>query len=80
MATFDSASRSQALGRPIVLYTITTLGSVFRHTTHAVDVVVSGNTFTALTISHEDEQTTQDPSGDELVIGGGGALVLRSAR
>ncbi len=68
MPTFDSAARSQALGRPIVLYTITTLGSVFRHTTHAADVVFGGNTFTALTIAHDDEQITQDPSGDELVI------------
>jgi hypothetical protein len=66
--TFDSAARSQALARPVVLYTITTLGSVFRHTTRALDVVFGGHTFTALTIAHDDEQITQDPSGDELVI------------
>lgn len=68
MATFDDLERSQRLSRPIYLYTWTTLGEVYHTTTHGTDVAFAGNTFTALPTIHEDEQTTQDASGDELIV------------
>lgn len=68
MSTFDDLVRSQALNRPIILYTITTLGQIFRLTTNAVDVTFGDNVFTAITVAHDDEQMSQDPAGDELVV------------
>lgn len=68
MDTFDSAETSQARSRPIILYTITTSSTIYRHTTSAMNVDFGGQTFTALTIAHDDEPMTQDASGDDLII------------
>lgn len=68
MPTFDSATRSQALNRPIILYTITSAGVPYNLTTNGTDVVFGGDTYTAITVAHEDEDLTQDASGNELVI------------
>ena len=68
MVSFDDTQRSQRLNRPVILYTITTPSDTHRFTTNVIDVVFGGVTYSALTVIHDDEQTTQDPSGDELVI------------
>lgn len=68
MATFDSAQRSQRTNRPVILYTITTLGATYRFTTNALDVTFGGVTYPALTAIHDDVQMSQDASGDELVV------------
>ena len=68
MPTYETAERSQRASRPIVLYTFTTLSQTYRVTTHAMDVTFGDQTFKALTISHEDEQESQEQAGDDLVI------------
>lgn len=66
--TFDDNERSTSQNRPVELYTITTPTVTYRLTTSPVDVVYSGDTFTATTMNRGNLQVTQDPTGREFVV------------
>jgi len=68
VATFDDTVRSQARSRPIILYSITSAGQTFNLTLNGTDVKFGGVTYTAITASHEDEDISQDASGNELIL------------
>lgn len=66
--TFDEDEISVSGSRPIDLYTIATPIGTYRQTSHIVDVVYAGNTYTAITMARSSLQIVQDPTGRELVI------------
>lgn len=66
--TFDDDETSVARSRPIDLFQFETPTASYRNTSHIVDVVYGGNTYTAITMSRGDQQLAQDPTGRELVV------------
>lgn len=68
MSTFDDDERSAQGSRPIYLYTIVTTSATYRLTSHIVDVVYGGNTFTAVTMGSGDESLAKDPSAEALIV------------
>lgn len=66
--TFDDNERSTSQNRPIDLYTITTPTVTYRLTSHIVDVVYAGLTYTATTMTRGSLQVSQDLTGRELIV------------
>lgn len=68
MSTFGTDETSVSGSRPVDLYVIVTPTVTYRLTSYAMDVVYSGNTYTATTMSRGPHQIAQDLTGRELVV------------
>jgi hypothetical protein len=66
--TYDTDETSSSQSRPRNLYVIVTPTELYRHTSHPVDVVYAGNTYTALTMDSGALEVTSDPTGRELIV------------
>ena len=66
--SFAADESSVSSSRPIDLYVIVTPTFTYRLTSYPMDVVLSGNTYTATTMSRDALQVAQDLTGRELVI------------
>lgn len=66
--TYDDNERSASQSRPRDLYVIATPTFTYRLTSHNVDVVYAGATYTATTMSRGPHQIAQDLTGRELIV------------
>ena len=67
--TFEEDETSASGSRPIDLYVITApSGGTYRLTSHVVDVVYAGNTYTATTMDRGTQQVAQELTGREMVV------------